>query len=91
MTTLHMEVQVARDVQQRLMATHEACLEQLHQAINAVNQLQSGAWQGQSAQQFYSQFQSWQQDCSRVLQTLHELAIKLAREISEWEAAAQSL
>jgi len=91
MTTLHMEVPTARSVQQKMQTTHAALQDQLQQMASAVSQLEAGAWQGQSAQQFYTEFHTWRQEYMRLLQRLNELAQALSREITEWEQMAQRL
>ena len=91
MPTLHMEVEVARSVQRRLQETHDQISTQLQQAASAVGQLEAGAWQGQSAQEFYNLFQNWRQQVNRVLQELQQMATRLNNEINEWEQMAQRL
>ncbi len=91
MATLHLEVGVARSVEQTLKNTRTNLETLISQADKAVNQLRSGAWQGKSAQDFYARFDEWKAQTQRLLQELEVLTTAFSKEISEWEAAAQSL
>ncbi len=91
MATLHLEVGVARSVEQTLKNTHSNIETLIQQADKAVEQLRSGAWQGKSAQEFYARFDEWKNQCRRMLSELQTLTSNFSKEITEWEQAAQSL
>lgn len=90
-TTLHMEVPTARQVQKRLQDVHQNLMQLVQQAQTSVSQLEAGAWQGQSAQEFYSRFQTWRQNAMRVLEELQQMAMALNNEINQWEQMARKL
>lgn len=91
MATLHLEVGVARSVEQTLKNTHNNIETLIQQADKAVQQLRSGAWQGKSAQEFYARFDEWKNQCQRCLTELQNLTADFSKEITQWEEAARSL
>jgi len=91
MATLHMDVSVARSIQKKLETALTNLEQQLHDASNAVMQLESGSWQGQSAQQFYDKFHTWENNARRLCEELRNLTTALRNEITQWENMAQRL
>ncbi len=91
MTTLHMDVEVARNVQRQLVTIHQTLQNLLSQASSEVGKLETGAWQGPSATQFYSLFGEWRTRTSRLLEEFQQLATRLQSEITQWEEAARAL
>ncbi len=91
MTTLHLEVDIARNVERTLQTAQENLRTYIMQADQAVQQLKGGAWQGNSANEFFGYFDDWKNRSQQIVQQLEALVQALRREISEWEMAAQKL
>lgn len=91
MATLHMETDVARQTQTTLTNMHQQINNQIQTMTNAVATLQNGAWQGNSANEFYNLFQDWRSQANTLLQRLEELNQRLLREIQEWEQMSSKL
>jgi len=91
MATLHMDVEVARATERTLHNTESNLANLVSQASQAVGQLQSGSWQGNSATEFYNRYADWKNRCNQLLQELEELTRSLGQEITQWETAAQKL
>jgi WXG100 family type VII secretion target len=90
MTTLHMEVETARSTQNSLGNTH-AQLQSMLQSINSsVNGLQP-AWQGNSATEFFGEYEQFRSAMTQMLEALNVLTTRLGNEITEWEAMSSKL
>lgn len=90
MTTLHMEVETARSTQNTMNNT-QAQLTSLLQSMNsAVNGLQP-AWMGNSATEFFGEYEQYRSSMTQMLEALNVLTTRLANEISEWEAMSSKL
>lgn len=91
MPTLHMEVDIARSTQQTMAHNIDEMRMALQNMQSAINNLRAGAWQGNSATEFFNQYDPLQTKLDNTLQELHMLSTRLQKEISEWEAAAANL
>nr|WP_290665968.1 WXG100 family type VII secretion target [Ardenticatena sp.] len=91
MATLHMETDVARQTQTTMVNMRQQIANEVQSMTNAVATLQNGAWQGNSAQEFYNVYQEWRTQANSLLQRLEELSQRLAREIEEWERVSSKL
>lgn len=90
MATLHMEVEVARSTQNSMSNTH-AQLSSLMQSMNtAVNNLQPN-WMGNSATEFFGEFEQYRSTMNQMLEALNVLHTRLGNEITEWESMASKL
>jgi len=85
-----MEVEVARSTQNTLSNT-QAQLASLVQSMNtAVNNLQPN-WQGNSATEFFGEYEQYRTTMNQMLEALNVLQTRLGNEITEWESMASKL
>lgn len=90
MSTLHMEVETARSAQSTIANTQQQLLAMLQSMTSTVNGLQP-AWMGNSAQEFFANYEQWRGSMNSLLDQLATLASRLQNEINEWEAMASKL
>ena len=90
MTTLHMEVEVARSTQNTMNNTHGQLMSLLQSMNSSVNGLQ-GSWQGNSATEFFGEYEQYRSAMNQMLEALSVLNTRLGNEISEWEAMSSKL
>ncbi len=91
MTTLHMEVEIAHSTQQTMAQSYQEMMASLQKMQGAVNNLRGGAWQGNSATEFFAQYDQLYSRLKNLHDELSMLTTRLQNEISEWEAAAARL
>lgn len=90
MTTLHMEVEAARSTQSNMMNTYSQLTSLVQSMSSSVNGLQ-GSWLGNSATEFFGQYEQWRSQANNILEQLNQLSTRLQNEIAEWEAMASKL
>lgn len=90
MSTLHMDVEVARSTQNNMAHTYQQLSQLVQSMTNAVNNLQS-AWMGNSATEFFQLYEQWRSSMNTSLEHLNTMASKLQAEINEWEQMASKL
>ncbi len=90
MTTLHMEVEVARSTQSNMANTYQQLTSLLQSMTSAVNNLQP-AWMGNSATEFFASYDQWRSQMANTLEALNQLNTRLQAEINEWEQMASKL
>ena len=90
MTTLHMEVEVARSTQSILASSYQELTTLLSSMTSTVNGLQP-AWMGNSATQFFDEYEQWRNAVTQLSEQLNTLSTRLQNEINEWESAASGL
>ena len=90
MTTLHMEVETARSTQNTMTNTQAQLTSMVQSMNNSVNGLQP-AWLGNSATEFFGEYDQWRSTTQQLLEALNTLTTRLNGEISEWEAMASKL
>lgn len=90
MTTLHMEVETARSTQNSLSNTQSQLLSLVQSLNSSVNGLQP-AWMGNSATEFFGEYEQWRSTMTQLLESLNVLGTRLGSEISEWETMASKL
>ncbi len=91
MPTLHMDVEVCRGTQQKIIQQQGQMVQVLGQVTNSVNSTVGSAWIGQSATEFQAQYDQLRGSLTTQLETLNQLANRLAQEIAQWEAAASKM
>ena len=91
MPTLHMDVEIARQTQQTMSQSYQEMMASLQKIQSVVNNLRGGAWQGNSATEFFSQYDQLYSHLKNLHDELQMLTTRLQNEISEWEAAAARL
>lgn len=90
MATLHMEVETARSTQSNMTNTHSQLMSMLQSMNSAVNGLQP-AWMGNSATEFFGEYEQWKSSMTTMLENLQTLSTRLSSEITEWESMASKL
>ena len=90
MTTLHMEVETARSTQNTMNNTHAQLTSLLQSMSSSVNGLQP-AWMGNSATEFFGEYEQYRSTMNQMLEALNVLSTRLSNEISEWEAMSSKL
>ena len=91
MATLHMEVEVCHDAVTSLNNNSQT-LEQIFTNLNnVVNGLQSGAWVGNSANEFFGLYSDWAGKFKAQADQITTLASRLQTEVTEWENMAAKL
>ncbi len=90
MTTLHMEVESARGTQNTITNTESQLSSLLQSMTSNVNGLQP-AWLGNSATEFFNDYEQWRSQMNNLLESLSTMGVRLGNEISQWEAAAAKL
>lgn len=90
MTTLHMEVETARNAQSTMANTYQQLTSLIQSMTSTVNSLQS-AWMGNSATEFFGVYDQWRSNMNTTLENLNQMASKLQAEINEWEQVASRL
>ncbi len=90
MSTLHMEVETARNSQSNMANTYQQLTQLVQTMTNTVNGLQP-AWMGNSATEFFGVYDQWKSKINSSLEDLNSMATRLQTEINEWEAMANKL
>jgi uncharacterized protein YukE len=91
MPSLHMEVETCRTTQQSLQQGYATMDSTFKGMVNAVGALESGAWVGNSATEFFNLFGEFKGTISAKLEELNNLATRLSAEINEWEQMSSKL
>lgn len=87
MATLHLETDVAKETQQTISRKYQAISSEVGAIADSVNNLRSN-WQGNSANQFFQQFDQWKNITEKLLEELSQMSASLQSEINEWEITA---
>jgi WXG100 family type VII secretion target len=91
MATLHMEVEVCRSGVTSFTNAAQS-LEQIFSNLNnTINGMQSGAWVGNSANEFFSLYSASAGKFKTLQADLQDMATKLTAEVNEWETMAAKL
>lgn len=90
MATLHMEVESARGTQNTMNNTHAQLLSLMQSMTSSVNGLQP-AWLGNSATEFFGEYEQMKTSMNTLLENLQVLTTRLGNEITEWESMASKL
>lgn len=91
MPTLHMEVESCRTAQKSLQDGYGVMDSTFKGMVNAIGGLESGAWVGNSATEFFQLFSDFKSTVSAKLEELNNMSMRLSAEITEWENMAQKL
>ena len=91
MTTLHMDVESVRNTRSNLQSVHDEMSSQLSSLASSVQGVVGSAWQGNSANEFNSEFEQWRTSVNQILEQLSVLGQRLDSEITEWETMASKL
>jgi WXG100 family type VII secretion target len=85
-----MEVETARSTQNSMNNTQAQLTSMLQSMTSTVNGLQP-AWMGNSASEFFGEYEQWKSSMTTMLENLQLLNTRLANEITEWESMASKL
>jgi len=85
-----MEVETARSTQSNMSNTHGQLMSLLQSMNSSVNGLQP-AWQGNSATEFFGEYEQYRTTMNQMLEALSVLNTRLGNEITEWEAMSSKL
>jgi WXG100 family type VII secretion target len=85
-----MEVETARSTQNTMNNTQAQLTSMLQSMTSTVNGLQP-AWMGNSASEFFGEYEQWKSSMTTMLENLQLLNTRLANEITEWESMASKL
>jgi WXG100 family type VII secretion target len=85
-----MEVETARSTQNTMNNTQAQLTSMLQSMTSTVNGLQP-AWMGNSASEFFGEYEQWKSSMTTMLENLQVLNTRLANEITEWESMASKL
>lgn len=91
MTTLHFNTDAGRQTANALGTARGNIEGELTNIQNRINSLIGADWQGQSASQFQSEFETWANQLRNQLETLTNLQNRLNSEITNWETVASQL
>ena len=90
MAPLPRDVETARGTQNTMTNTHSQLMSMLQSMSSSVNGLQP-AWLGNSATEFFGEYEQWKSSMSTLLENLQVLNTRLSNEITEWESMASKL
>jgi uncharacterized protein YukE len=88
MTTIHMDIDAARGVQNQLEKLHGS-IQRIVQSTNATISGLPPHWRSHSADQFYGEYHECMGEISGMLGRLTEIAAALASEIDSYERMAE--
>jgi uncharacterized protein YukE len=90
--TLHMDVNAVSGVQTKMGSNLADIVLKMKEITSSVNSIRnSTGWVGQSADTFFTQYETLQKDVEGKLTTLTDLAASLKKEITEWTNMQSSL
>jgi len=91
MATLHMEVEVCRSAVTSFSNGAQELNQVFQNLNNTIQGLQSGAWVGNSAQEFFSKYSEATGPLKTAADALTTLAGQLSTEVTQWEEMAAKL
>ena len=91
MATLHMDTDVARSTQSAITNTKSQLDGLLQSMTSSVTGNLQPSWMGNSATEFYGNYDQWQSQMKNLLEQLQALGSRLQTEISEWEQMSSKL
>lgn len=89
MPTLHIDVEVSRNVVSQMRKTCDSLHTEVASLSNCMQSYIGSSWISPAASQFSNEFNEWSQVLRIKINELEELSERLEREIAEWEATAQ--
>ncbi|MEA4907329.1 MAG: WXG100 family type VII secretion target [Chloroflexi bacterium] len=89
MAILHMETETAHSAQSAIVAAQQDFNSRLQTMKASVEELRPN-WSGNSATQFFQEFDQWTSAMSSFLDELNKMGANLQSEINEWEETAKT-
>ncbi len=90
MAILHMETDQAKSTHQTLSSQQHEIAGNVGQILGSVNSLRPN-WLGNSASQFFQQYDQWNAAMGKMLEELSLMTSQLQAEIADWEQTAAKL
>jgi WXG100 family type VII secretion target len=84
MPILHMQTEIAHSTQQTIIKQNQEIRSDLHIMNLALDELRAN-WQGNSAAQFFQEFEQWRNGMNFMLDELINMGSRLQTEIIDWE------
>lgn len=87
MAILYMETEVADRTYAKVGSIEQEFASKLQELSGQMDELR-GNWQGNSASEFFQQYDQWRKSLDSMLSALAEMGSSLGREIEEWKAVS---
>jgi uncharacterized protein YukE len=91
MTTLHMDVELSRNVVSQMRKTCDNLHTEVASLSNCMQSFVGSSWISPAASEFSNDISEWSQVLRIKINELEALSERLEREIAEWEATAQQM
>lgn len=89
MRELHLNIEAASVIQDRMVKDQAHIEELLASLAEAVHGLEEGAWVSNSASQFFNNYEELDAACRRQMEVMRILADRFKQEIEEWGNAGE--
>jgi uncharacterized protein YukE len=91
MTFMHLNVENVNAVQERMAKDQTHIADLITTLTAAVEGLENGAWVGNSASQFFNEYETENAKWKHQLEVMRILAERMKQEINEWKEAASRM
>jgi uncharacterized protein YukE len=91
MPIMHLNIETVSAVQERMATDQQRIAELITTLTGAVQGLENGAWVGNSASQFFMDYETENAKWKHQLEVLRILAERMKQEINEWKEVAARL
>ncbi len=91
MTTMHMDEEVVRSTQAKMVSQKEAMLNELTALTSQINQTVGTAWISGSASEFQQSYDTLRGQITQQLEALGQMAQALQNEINQWVEGARAM
>jgi uncharacterized protein YukE len=88
MPIMHLNVETVTAVQERMAKGQKQIADLVTTLTNAIQGLENGAWVGNSASQFFAEYETENAKWKHQLEVMRILAERMKQEINEWKEAA---
>jgi uncharacterized protein YukE len=89
--TMHMQTEVVEDAQKTMVKMHEAMITNLAEITKCLDNINNAnGWLGDSATQFFNQYDGLKAAMEAKLAELNDLSSAMLAEIGRWKAQAES-
>ena len=89
MPKMHLNVETVRDAQDQMARDQTQIAEMVATLTEAVHGLEAGAWVGNSASQFFSEYEAMDTAWRRQMEIMRVLAERFKQEIEEWQHVSE--
>lgn len=91
MATMHMDEEVVRSTQAKMVSQKEAMLNELTALTSQINQTVGTAWISGSASEFQQSYDTLRGQITQQLEALGQMAQALQNEINQWVEGARAM